>query len=573
MFDNEYTEDEIYYQESMKLVNEIELNKDSISSLNKDEILFIMSCNECIDFLDIHKNYYSYNLYKKELSEETIKELHFEDYDAINLGLGHALVIRKDIYNEFMKILKNEIIYEDEFNPDHVYAAWNHWVGCAIKLIDKKSNSILSIKFEKILERDVDLMIINQISFNKSFLSLFLDKISKKNYIVESIEHSLMDQEDGESDITVILSNGINKIALLIEDKIDAHAMPMQPERYIKRGKKGIENKQYDEFYDFIVAPQEYLESNMEAKQYTYRISYEEMLSVLKDVYSVELLNKAIEEKKSGYIIIENKYVTTFWEQYYSFIKNNYPTIKIHEIHGPRGSKAVWPELLTDYNQVRIIHKSDKGYLDLTFNRFGEHIDVFYKYLEGLINEEFNVVKTGKSLSIRTMVPIVDFKNDFNNYIDEMYVIMNKVLRLYEIVNKLNVLMMYEEIKNSNSEINNINDFDKKYPKGIIVNYDKGITYRCSTGNSERIGDTVEYPYIQPYQSGINPTSDLFIIKDCNLYKLNRVIANDPMSSYIKTEIKEDVSDQFYNDEVFDAIGKPPVNVGSQTLLEIIENE
>ena len=45
MFDNEYTEDEIYYQESMKLVNEIELNKDSISSLNKDEILFILLSN------------------------------------------------------------------------------------------------------------------------------------------------------------------------------------------------------------------------------------------------------------------------------------------------------------------------------------------------------------------------------------------------------------------------------------------------------------------------------------------------------------------------------------------------
>ena len=245
----------------------------------------------------------------------------------------------------------------------------------------------MNIFFEKVLERDVDLMIINQISFNKSFLNLFLDKISKNNYIVESIEHSLMDQEDGESDITVILSNGIKKIALLIEDKIDAHAMPMQPERYIKRGKKGIENKQYDEFYDFIVAPQEYLESNTEAKQYTYSISYEEMLSVLKDVYSVKLLNKAIEEKKNGYIIIENKSVTNFWKQYYSFIKNNYPTIKIREIHGPRSSKAVWPELLTDYNQVRIIHKSDKGYLDLIFNRFGEHIDVFYKYLEGLINE------------------------------------------------------------------------------------------------------------------------------------------------------------------------------------------
>ena len=51
----------------------------------------------------------------------------------------------------------------------------------------------MNIFFEKVLERDFDLMIINQISFNKSFLNLFLDKISKKNYIVESIEHSLMD--------------------------------------------------------------------------------------------------------------------------------------------------------------------------------------------------------------------------------------------------------------------------------------------------------------------------------------------------------------------------------------------
>ena len=42
----------------------------------------------------------------------------------------------------------------------------------------------MNIFFEKVLERDVDLMIINQISFNKSFLSLFLDKISKNNYIV-----------------------------------------------------------------------------------------------------------------------------------------------------------------------------------------------------------------------------------------------------------------------------------------------------------------------------------------------------------------------------------------------------
>jgi hypothetical protein len=58
------------------------------------------------------------------------------------------------------------------------------------------------------------------------------------------------------------------------------------------------------------------------------------------------------------------------------------------------------------------------------------------------------IVKTGKSLSIRLNLPILDFKSDFDNYIEEMHECMKSAVKLYDILSKINVLMMYNEISN-----------------------------------------------------------------------------------------------------------------------------
>ncbi|MEE3343550.1 MAG: hypothetical protein VZS44_05625 [Bacilli bacterium] len=301
-------------------------------------------------------------------------------------------------------------------------------------------------KIEKVLERDMDLLVINNFINNK-LTKLFLDKLNYKNYKVISVEHSYVDADLGESDITVIIEKENHKVGLLIEDKIDAPAMDLQPERYIERGKRGISNNRYNEFKTIIIAPKQYLNTNPYVEKYQYQISYEEILKVLSnDIYAKTLINKAIEEKESGYVIIENEMVTKFWEKYYEFIRLYYPTIKIHEIHGPRGSSASWPELLTDFKQVKIMHKSDRGYMDLTFNKMANYIDIFNKYIKELSND-LKIVKTGKSLSIRLNVPIIDFKNEFNNYTNEMHECMKAALKLYDILSKINVLMMYNEIE------------------------------------------------------------------------------------------------------------------------------
>ena len=78
----------------------------------------------------------------------------------------------------------------------------------------------MNIKIEKVLERDIDLLIINNFINNK-LLKLFLDKLDLKGYKINEIEHSNVDYEQGEPDITVIIENKNYKIGLLIENKIN----------------------------------------------------------------------------------------------------------------------------------------------------------------------------------------------------------------------------------------------------------------------------------------------------------------------------------------------------------------
>lgn len=88
-----------------------------------------------------------------------------------------------------------------------------------------------------VYERDIDLYIINKFINDSKFKELFLEKINCKNYQVCKCLHSFSD-ENGESDITIILENDNRKIGLLIEDKINAKAMPEQYKRYILRAEK-----------------------------------------------------------------------------------------------------------------------------------------------------------------------------------------------------------------------------------------------------------------------------------------------------------------------------------------------
>ena len=298
----------------------------------------------------------------------------------------------------------------------------------------------MEFSIEKVCERDIDLYIINKFLNDSKFKELFLKKINCQNYQVCKCLHSLSD-ENGESDITIILENDNRKIGLLIEDKINAIAMTEQYKRYILRAEKQKYKGLFDNYYIFIVAPKSYIDSNTEAKKYDNKISYEEILDYISgDVYGESLIKKAIEGKKKGYEVVENKPVTLFWEKYYDIVENRFSDLKLKTKKGPKGSKTCWPVFHTPIEKIHIIHKSNKGFLDLRFRNVSLYYSEVYDIVKNVLKENMKLEQTEKSLAIRIDVPEIDFKKDFEEQEENVIKCLEVVRELQEFMKKIDYM-------------------------------------------------------------------------------------------------------------------------------------
>ena len=291
-----------------------------------------------------------------------------------------------------------------------------------------------------VYERDIDLYIINKFLNDSKFKELFLKKINCQNYQVCKCLHSLSD-ENGESDITIILENDNRKIGLLIEDKINAIAMTEQYKRYILRAEKQKHKGLFDNYYIFIIAPKSYIDSNTEAKKYDNKISYEEILDYISgDVYGESLIKKAIEGKKKGYEVVENKPVTLFWEKYYDMVENRFSDLELKTKKGPKGSKTRWPVFHTPIKKIHIIHESNKGCLELRFRNVSLYYSEVYDIVKNILKENMKLKRTGKSLAIRIDVPEIDFKKDFEEQEKNVIKCLEVVRELQEFMKKIDYM-------------------------------------------------------------------------------------------------------------------------------------
>ena len=329
----------------------------------------------------------------------------------------------------------------------------------------------MEFSIEKVSERDIDLYIINKFLNDSKFKELFLKKINCQNYQVCKCLHSFSD-EHGESDITIILENDNRKIGLLIEDKINAKAMPEQYKRYILRAEKQKHEGLFDNYYIFIIAPKSYIDSNNEAQKYDNKISYEEILDYISgDVYGESLIKKAIEEKKKGYDVVENKAVTLFWEKYYEMVENRFSDLKLNRYEGARGSDANWPIFFTPIEKIQIFHKSDRGFVDLTIQSVSQYYFEVYDIVKNVLKENMTLQKTGKSLAIRIRVPKIDFEKDFKEQEENVIKCLEVVRELQKFMRKID----YMEILRLDGK-NLIKKAIKEKKKGYKVVENKAVT-------------------------------------------------------------------------------------------------
>src|SRR6266446_6305035 len=93
---------------------------------------------------------------------------------------------------------------------------------------------------EAVAERDIDLLLLEEFHVSDEFRSWFVNQVlpdSLTNTSFEGAWHSVTQPRLGESDLLVIVAGSTGgRMALLIENKIDAPPQPEQGARYRERG-------------------------------------------------------------------------------------------------------------------------------------------------------------------------------------------------------------------------------------------------------------------------------------------------------------------------------------------------
>ena len=272
-----------------------------------------------------------------------------------------------------------------------------------------------------ICERDMDLMFVESVLTDSEFCNILLDKanIYVDSFQVVSAELSKSDSELGESDITVVIEAEGLKYGLLIEDKIDAIAMPEQHARYIKRGEKGVKTGDYHEFRVFIFCPEKYYKNNDEAKRYEHFMSYEECKAYFAgktdplSIFRYQQLEQVLATAHSPRSNNVNEMANSFLRQYISYQKEHYPSLDLSTKEDKNGW---WTDYRTELGNVFINHKIQEGYVDLTIPKASDKTDRAKIIAEWARQHKIKiatVVKTKKSVMLRMHVPKLNIQNGF----------------------------------------------------------------------------------------------------------------------------------------------------------------
>jgi putative lipoic acid-binding regulatory protein len=288
----------------------------------------------------------------------------------------------------------------------------------------------MKIQIDATLERDMDLLIIEEFITDKEFANIFLSKVDIGDYEIEEAIHSKTDAEFGESDIVFILKVSGKRHAIHIEDKVDAMAMPNQCDRYSKRAAKDIAKGQYDSYSVLIVAPAKYLSENTEAQKYPCKVTYEELADFFRAKdgaryqYKLALIERAIIEQKNGYQYEADARMVAFCAAINEYQKENYPSL-------PPFSVAWWPECFSLMKGAKLLFKANKGYCDLQFKK--TTIAELCSKVQNFISPRMHIVEAGKSASVRIEVKPIDFEKPFSQFSNEVDEALKALCELYEL--------------------------------------------------------------------------------------------------------------------------------------------
>lgn len=305
--------------------------------------------------------------------------------------------------------------------------------------------SLLESPFIYLSERDIDLLVLEEMIVSSSFREWFATKVSLVASPAATFlgaRHSVWDPALGESDLIALWCQADGcRVALLIENKINAPAQPNQGARYVQRGRGGIENGSWEAFQTCIMAPARYLESSGEAQAYGARVSYEEIRDYFRSgeeqdcraKYRADILAAAIEQQRRGYSPEIDEGVSQFWYEFWRLSLDRCPRIGMQcPDPKPAGAGWIWtrpPEL---GGESWLGFKLLNGFVDLQLDGAGDRVEEIDALCMARLDGEVRAVRTGKSTSLRIEVAPIDASDKVENQHDAIFAAFDAAVRLLE---------------------------------------------------------------------------------------------------------------------------------------------
>lgn len=235
---------------------------------------------------------------------------------------------------------------------------------------------------DRIEERDVDLMLLEEIAcetgFQELIATLALDASCSWAFVEAA--NSISTVSHGESDLVAVYRSGERTAAVMIENKITANFMHEQADRYRRRGERGIDDGHWTEFVTILMAPRRYLAADLHGHVFDRNLAYEDLLVWFdrsgagpRGAWRSSLLSRACTGTKSTvYRRVVDEAMTAFFVDYWAIASNDYPALRMKR-EKDRPAKSTWVRFYPAIelpSHIELWHKAAETFAaDLTFAR------------------------------------------------------------------------------------------------------------------------------------------------------------------------------------------------------------
>lgn len=268
---------------------------------------------------------------------------------------------------------------------------------------------------ERIYERDIDIMLAEEFEVSPAFASWILKqtKFSDVEALVKEVFVSKTDST-GESDLVVIFEKpDAEKVALLIEDKIDASLQPEQETRYRLRAEAAKDLGEFSDYEVILCSPQKYHDAHLsEVATFDRFVSYEAIADFMRSGgqdkrshYRADLIAYAALKCTSMWVRVDDPATNDFWNAAFAIATKEFPELEMRQPNFTKGSSWITfrpQDLPTRPNLVQIEFKCHLGHVDLTFS--GADFAIFKQRVDPILEAGMSAHKTGKSAAVRISV-------------------------------------------------------------------------------------------------------------------------------------------------------------------------